>query len=274
MTNIRRHLFLLLLTISIAVAILFPILWGILISFKSRVDALSMPPAWIFTPTLTNYHAAFVEGDALRTLANSLLIATISSCIAIAFALPAAYWLSRTTSQWRRRTLVGAMTTRLAPATVIALPLFLAFARIRLLDTYIPIILVHAAIALAPAMWLLTVTLDRIPTAIDDASFLDGDRTITFFIRQLIPMCWPSFAVTAGFAFVLSWNEFFLTLMLTGYRGRPFTVAVSALMTPHGTNWGQVMAICTVSILPGVILATLGTRYIMALHDWPTEPTR
>lgn len=265
----RRRVLVSLITLVIAGSVLLPILWGVLISFKTRVDALAIPPAWLFSPTLANYHSAFISGDAARTLLNSLAIATLSAAVATILAFPAAYWLSRTTSAWRRRTLLGAMTTRLAPPTVIALPIFIAFARMQLLDTYVPIVLVHAAIALAPAMWLLTVSFDRVPIAIDDASFLDGDRTITFLLRQMIPMSWPSLIVTAALGFVISWNELFLALMLTGYETRPFTVAVSALMTPHGTNWGQVMAICTVAMLPGVLLASFGTGYVSVLQRDP-----
>jgi multiple sugar transport system permease protein len=251
----------------IGAVILLPILWGTMISVKTRVDGLSMPPRWIFVPTIANYRTAFIEGGATRTLANSFTIALASSIIAVLIALPAAYWVSRTRSRKRHSVLVGAMTTRLAPATVLALPLFLVFARLGLLDTYLPIILVHAGVSFAPAIWLLTVSLDRIPTAIDDASFLDGDRPLTFLLRQVLPMSRSAIIVTLSFCFVISWNEFFLALMLTGYDTRPFSVAVSALMTPHGTYWGEVMAICTAAILPGALLAMLGARYVTDLGD-------
>jgi multiple sugar transport system permease protein len=69
--------------------------------------------------------------------------------------------------------------------------------------------------------------------------------------------------VTTGFCFVNSWNEFFLALTLTGYQSRPFTVAVPALITPHGTYWGQVTAIATMGLFPGLLFAAFARKYII-----------
>src|SRR2546430_13162408 len=108
--------------IVLAVFILLPILWGILLSFKSRVDALSIPPVWLFTPTLDNYRAAFVSGPFSRTIVNSLFIATVSSIVAMAMAIPAAYALSRARIVGKEASLLAVLTVRMTPAAVIALP--------------------------------------------------------------------------------------------------------------------------------------------------------
>ena len=82
-------------SIVLAMIVLLPIVWGVILSHKTRVDALSMPPQWIFAPTLSNYKAAFVDGPYARTLLNSLIIAGASSMLAMALGLPAAYAFSR-----------------------------------------------------------------------------------------------------------------------------------------------------------------------------------
>jgi multiple sugar transport system permease protein len=239
-----------------------PIAWGISISLKSRVVALDMPPAWFFTPTLSNYKAAFLEDHYGKTLFNSLIIAISSSVIAMSLAIPAAYTFSRTRFRGHTSLFIGIMTVRMAPATVIAIPLFLIFAELKMIDTYFGIALVHAAVTVPLAVWLLKGFFDEIPTQIDDVALLDGDNRWTILSRQILPVCIPGLFITTFFCFINSWNEFFLALMLTGYDTRPFTVALPALITPHGTFWGQVTAISTVGLLPGILFALVARRYI------------
>lgn len=231
-----------------------PVIWGISISFKTRVDALATPPSWLFSPTLSNYTTALFDNDYGITIVNSLVIATASSLLAILLGVPAAYAFSRFRFKGNRSVFLGILSIRMAPATVIALPLFLIFSRLNLIDTYVAIVLVHTAVALALVVWIMKAFFDQVPREIDEASILDGTGRFRTMLTQVIPLCLPGLAVTTAFCFVNSWNEFFLALMLTGYETRPFTVAVPALMTPHGTYWGQVAAIATVGLVPGIII--------------------
>lgn len=246
-----------------ALIILLPVLWGIILSFKNRADALSMPPNWLFTPTLANYRAAFIEGTYMGTIVNSVIIAGFSSLIAMLLGVPAAYAFSRSNLKGNKAAFFGILTIRMAPATVIALPLFIIFTRLGLVDSYISIVLVHAGISVALVVWIMKGFFDEIPKEIDEASMLDGDSRYSALVRQVLPLCTPGLLVTAIFCFINSWNEFFLALMLTGYESRPFTVAVPALITPHGTYWGQVTAISTIGLLPGLLFAVLARRYLV-----------
>lgn len=246
-----------------AALVLLPIVWGVVLSLKTRADALSMPPEWIFTPTFGNYRAAFVDGPYAQTILNSLVIAGSSACLAMTLGVPAAYAFSRLRFSGHKATFLGILTIRMAPATVIALPLFLIFTKLNLADSYIAIILVHAGLGLALVVWIMKGFFDEVPVEIDEASMLDGDSRFSAMFRQILPLCTPGLLVTIAFCFVNSWNEFFLALMLTGYEARPFTVAVPALITPHGTYWGQVTAIATVGFLPGLLFAILARRYIV-----------
>lgn len=246
-----------------AVTILVPVVWGAIVSFKTRVDALSMPPHWLFTPSWENYWAAFADGPYAKTLLNSLIIATFSSIFAMLLGVPAAYAFSRSRFRCREAAFLGILAVRMAPATVIALPLFLIFTKLGLIDTYHAIILVHTAVNVALVVWLMKGFLDEVPLQIDEASLLDGDSRFSAMIKQVLPICIPGLLVTTAFCFINSWNEFFLALMLTGYDSRPFTVAVPALITPHGTNWGQVTAIATVGLLPGIAFALILRRFLI-----------
>ncbi|MDX6709064.1 MAG: polyol transport system permease protein [Blastocatellia bacterium] len=248
--------------VGLTVIILFPVVWGILLSLKTRVDALAMPPTFLFAATLSNYKAAFIEGPYWGTIVNSVIIASVSSLLAMLLGVPAAYAFSRSTFKGKDSVLLSLLTVRMAPATVIALPLFIIFSRLGLIDSYVAIILVHAGVSVALAVWIMKGFFDEIPREIDEASMLDGDSRYGAMLNQVLPLCVPGLLVTMLFCFLNSWNEFFLALMLTGYESRPFTVAVPALVTPHGTYWGQVTAISTVGLLPGLVFALLCRKYL------------
>ncbi|MEZ5358287.1 MAG: carbohydrate ABC transporter permease [Candidatus Zixiibacteriota bacterium] len=252
-----------LLFLILIICIVFPIIWGISISLKNRVDALATPPKWIFTPTLSNYNSALMEGDYGNTIINSLIIALSSSILAMMIGIPAAYMFSRFNFRGARAAFLGILTVRMAPATVIALPLFLIFSKLRLIDTYLAIILVHTAVALALVIWIMKAFFDEVPLEIDEASLIDGTGRVRILATQVLPLCLPGVAVTAALCFINSWNEFFLALMLTGFYSRPYTVAVPALVSPHGTYWGQVTAIATIGLIPAVLFAIIVRYFII-----------
>jgi len=211
----------------------------------------------------TGSKAALVDGPYGRTIFNSLIIAGVSSFIVMTLGIPAAYTFSRSKFKGKGAAFLGILTIRMAPATVIALPLFIIFSKLHLIDTYVAIILVHAGVNLGLAIWIMKSFFDEVPSEIDEASIIDGDSRFKAMIKQVIPLCAPGILVTAAFCFIYSWNEFFLALMLTGYNTRPFTVAVPALITPHGTYWGQVASISTIGLLPGLLFAFLARRFLI-----------
>lgn len=246
-----------------ALAIIFPILWGLMLSLKTRVDALSMPPNWIFRPTFENYSRGLIEGKHWKTFLNSLIIASGSSALALGFGVPAAYVFSRFRFKGSISIFFALLTTRMAPPLILALPLFLIFTKLRMIDNYLSIILVHAAVSIAVVVWIMKGFFDEVPKDIDDASLLDGDGWWGTFFKQICPLVAPGLLITGFYCFISSWNEFFLAMILTGFESRPFTVAVPALITPHGTYWGQVTAISTIGLFPCIAFALLARKYLV-----------
>ena len=263
MVNYRKYIpqtFNLLLGIVLAWIILFPIVWGIALSFMNRVDALSTPPSWFFRPTLSHYMDTLIDGPYLGTLGNSLLIASGSTVLVLLLGIPAAYSLSRMRFKRERQLLASVLSIRMAPPVVIALPLFILFSRMGLINSHIAIILVHSAVNISLAVWIMKGFFDAVPIEIDQASALDGDSPMRTMMKQILPVSMPGLFITGFFVFVNSWNEYFLALMLTSYSTRPFTVAVPALATPHGTYWGQVTAIATIGLIPGIFIAIVARK--------------
>jgi len=240
----------------IAIAIISPLIWLTLISLKTRVDALSIPPNWLFNPTFENYKSIF-QGDSIRTILNSFIIAFFSSLIVISLAIPAGYSFSRLTLKKLKNSFFFLMTMRMIPPAVIIIPLFLVFSRLSIIDNYLGITLIHIAINLPIAIWLLSIIFDRTPVSIDESAMIDGANYFQLLMHHIIPVNMLAILIIFIFCFVLSWNEFFLGMMLTSYGTRPLTVELSSLLTPHGTNWGKLSALTIISFIPILTLIVL-----------------
>ena len=240
----------------------FPYLWIILTSFKTRTQAQSLPPQWVFWPTIQNYHDAFITGPFSSNLWNSFFVSVISTLLALLLALPAAYAFSQLSIRGSRYYLFFILTTRMAPPVALALPLYGIFMTLQLRDTLVGLSVAHTTLNLSFAIWMLKGFYDAIPREIVDAARIDGLSHLNIVGRITIPMILPGLIVTAVFCIIFSWNDFFFAKVLVDKNGT-LPIALLGLDTVHGTKWGQVAAVCTVITLPLVLFAWLVQKYII-----------
>ncbi len=236
---------------------LLPYAWLIITSFKTRVDAFSMPPKWIFDPTFSNYKEAFLDKGFLLNLRNSLVVTTVSTCLALLIGLPSAYAFSRFKIKGEKALMYYLLGTRFTPVVALALPLYLVMAKVGLLNSYVGIIIAHITFNLPFVVWMMRGFFDMIPKEIDEAAKVDGCSWFYIFVRMALPLARSGLAATAVFCAVNSWNEFFMALILTGRATATMPVAIPGLLTPQGTIWGQIAAVGTVISVPVLIFAVI-----------------
>ena len=182
-------------TAAISFIYFIPVLWIILTAFKSHTDALSIPPKFIFTPTLDNFVGVFSRsyqagGEAIDTkfdlfFFNSIFIAGTSVLIALIIGTLAAYAFSRWPLKGNDTYMFIILTTRMLPPIIVIIPIFLMFRVTGLSGSYIGIILLYAAFNLPFTIWMMKSFFDEIPTEVEDAARVDGSsETKIFFKRQ------------------------------------------------------------------------------------------
>lgn len=236
---------------------LLPYAWLIITSFKTRVDAFSIPPKWIFDPTFTNYKEAFLDKGFLANLRNSLIVTGLSTSLALVIGLPSAYAFSRFRVKGERALMYYLLGTRFTPVVALALPLYLIMAKVGLLNSYVGITIAHITFNLPFVVWMMRGFFDMIPKEIDEAAKVDGCSWFYIFTRMAMPLAKSGLAATTVFCAVNSWNEFFMALILTGRATATMPVAIPGLLTPQGTIWGQIAAVGTVISVPVLILAVI-----------------
>ena len=243
---------------------LIPIAMIMMSSFKTDRDIFAVPPRLAFQPTWMNYVALWERwGDFFHGLLNSLIVTAGATIVAVLSSAVAGYAYSR----FRHKVLAGSafflIFIRLIPPIVITLPLFPAVNWLGLNDTHFILIILYATFFVSLGTLVMRTFIDQIPKEIDEAAVMDGRSRLGAFVFIIAPLAAPGIAATAVLCFILSWNEFLYAFILVAFEGRPLTVGIPGLVTPHGTLWGQVAAVAVVATLPILIFTFLVRRQLV-----------
>jgi multiple sugar transport system permease protein len=270
-----------------AVAIFFflPIFWWMLASIKPTQEILSVPPKLFgFDPTLNWYRVVLGNADptqfnvettgsvgrgsggstffSLPYLRDSAIVGVGSTALVLLLSAPAAYAMSRFAMRRRKDLAFWILSQRMMPPIVAAFPLFFMFRQFHWIDTYHGLILVHAAMNAPLAVLLLMSFFDEIPRDLDDAARVDGATRFGAFLISL-NLVKGGLVATAVLAFIFSWNEFLLSLVLTTGAIRTVPVASSTFTTAFLTEWGYLAALGIASMVPIFIFILLVQRHLV-----------
>src|SRR5262245_31564842 len=213
----RRYMKFIAVGIAVLVA-LAPVYWMITISLKHEIDQFAVPPPWFsFTPTFEHYRDAFLNRSFARYLLNSAIVSALSTLLALVIGTPAAYSLTRFRLPFglERKLLLWILSTRMFPAIVTAVPLFLMMRDLRMLNTRAALVLVYTAFNLPFVVWMMRGFFAEVPRELEEAALVDGDTFLGTFWRVVLPLVTPGLAATAVFCLIVSWNEFLYALVLT-----------------------------------------------------------
>lgn len=258
----------------VAFVYFFPVLWIILTAFKTYSDALAVPPVWLFTPTLENFvqvfsrsYSAGAEAVATgfdRFFFNSIFIAGSSVLIALVVGTLAAYGFSRFPLRGNDTYLFIILTTRMMPAIVVIIPIFLMFQITGLAGTYLGIILLYAVFNLPFTIWMMKSFFDELSPDVEDAARMDGSSEVRLFFKICLPQVVAGIAATAVFGLILTWNEFLFALLLTGVETRTIPVAMAQTIGGDiGVRWGLLAAIETLFLIPVIVVVFVLQNHLL-----------
>ena len=232
-------------------------------SFKVETQIFSVPPVWIFFPTIQNYTDVLVMDRFSRYLTNSLIVGVVSTFFTLTFGGMAAYALVRFKFMGKGVISITTLLLRMLPPAVLAVPVFVIWSDWNLLDKRTGLILVYVAMNLPFTIWILYGFIAQIPKELEEAAVIDGCNPYQVFFRVVLPLIRPGLAAAAIFTFRIAWNEFILSLVLTNRYTRTLPVATSLFLTDHGIQWGKIMAMGTLIALPPLIFTFIAARQII-----------
>jgi sorbitol/mannitol transport system permease protein len=249
---------------AVGLLIFFPILWTILTSFKTELEAFSLPPKFLFFDwTLENYGVVQERSNYLRYAMNSVILSLGATLVSLAFAIPAAWSMAFAPTKRTKDLLMWMLSTKMMPPVGALMPIYFIFNSYGLLDSRFGLIMVLFLLDLPFVVWMLYPYFQEIPGEILEAARMDGCTLWQELVYVLTPMAVPGIASTLLLNLILSWNEAFWTLTLTTTEAAPLTQFIASYSSPEGLFWAKLSAAATMAIAPILIIGWFAQRQLV-----------
>jgi raffinose/stachyose/melibiose transport system permease protein len=243
------------------VPLLFVFLDGARSNAQLGANSIGLPNPWVWS----NYSSILTTAPFWQFIGNSALIATVATILAVTFGSMAAFALSRYAFRGREFYYTLFISGLLFPLVMAALPLFALLQDLGLLDSWLGVALPEAAFALPITMLILRPFMRAIPGDLEDAALVDGAGRMRFFVQILIPLCKPALVTVSLLAFVTSWNQFLLPLLVfTTQSHFTLPVGVSVYQSTYSTNTALELAFTGLAALPALAVFVFAERYLVA----------
>ena len=249
--------------ILLAVVCVAPIILMFTTSLKLQTQIFNTGINFIFAPTLENYRDVLGEDSFKRYLGNSLMVGVVSTVITLVLGCMAAYGLARFRFPGRKSMAYVTLLLRTVPLAVLAVPVFMIWNQVGLINSLWGLILLYVAVNLPFAIWLLYGFILQVPKELEEAAAIDGCGPIKVFYKVVLPLIKPGIAAASIFTFRIAWNEFILALVLTDRATRTLPVAASLYITDIGVDWGKIMALGSLIAIPPLIFTFIAARQII-----------
>lgn len=245
------HLYL----IVLSIIAFFPLLWVLISSVKTSGELTSNPTGFLPKQfTLENFIHVIEDLRFAKNIGNSLMIALITTLIAIVISSMAAYGIVRffpVLGTLMSRALVA---TYMFPPILLAIPYSLVMAKIGLTNTRVGLIIVYLSFSVPYAVWMLVGFFKTVPLGIEEAARVDGANKVQVFVQIVLPLVMPGIVATAIYTFINAWNEFLYSLILINSTNlMTVSVALKSLQGAEILDWGDMMAASTLVVIPSVI---------------------
>jgi multiple sugar transport system permease protein len=242
--------------------ILFPLYWMLVNSFKRKGEFFTDPLT--FTPPRLEFSA---YRDALqysggKGLKDSLIVASATMVLSVGLGALGAYALAR--YRWGGKNFIFLiLVIQMLPPVSMALPLFLLFNKLKILDTFPALIIADTVFNLPYAIWLLQGFFEEIPLEIEEAGMVDGCSRWQVLTKIALPLVLPGLMAVSFFTFIFAWNEFMLAFIFARLKVTPLTVVIPAMVGADTILWERVYATSLMAIAPVLILSLLLQKYLV-----------
>jgi multiple sugar transport system permease protein len=251
--------------------LLLPLYWAAVTSIKPQEDLLADPPVWWPSdPTHLHYTTALDSFNGWKGLENSLIIAAVTTVLAVILGTAAAYSMARFRTGGKHLAFWFLSQRMLLPIAVI-IPVFLLYSRyseawfgFTLVDTKTGLVLLYTVFALPFTAWMMYVYFRQMPVELEEAALVDGCSRVQAMRKIAWPLAAPGLVSAAAFAFIFSWTEFLFAQVLARDQAITLPVALAGIITGfQGNQYGEASALTMVSLVPAIFLGILVQRHLV-----------
>jgi len=240
----------------ITVVVLVPIIAVVFLSLQPSLGSTATGL------TFENFGAVFEQTKVGTWLGNSLTVTLITVVVAVAVAAPAGYVLSRGRSKLVSGYSLILFIVQSLPVVTAVIPLFILFAQFGLVDNLAGVTIIYVGSTMSVAVWMMAAYFDSIPITLEEAAWMDGCSVFGSFSRIVLRNSLPGILSTAIFSFLLAWNDYLVAVVfLRSDENYTLQIGLQTFFQQNATNWGLVMAVAVIMMLPPIILFAALNKY-------------
>ena len=250
---------------------LFPFIMMIGISLTNKFAIMGIDtPIWPEKPILDNYSRIWKSIPLLHYIKNSLIVCAATVLLSLCLSVPASYGMSRFRFKGKQTFSASVLATQLFPGITMLLPIYTMYVNftkatgIPMIKTLHGLVIAFATFGIPYSIWMLKSYFDSIPIELDQAAMIDGCSRVQAVFKIILPLVVPGIIATGLYVFLLAWNNILFSGVLTDQATRTFATGLQEFSSESSTEYGQLMAACSVTTLPIVLLFFIFQRYFVS----------
>ena len=254
------------LVVVIVVFSVFPFYYAIVTSFTTGTDLFKIN-YWPRSLDWGNYATVLGGRNFVRSIWNSIFIATTTVAFALFLAVTASYALARVRFRGRGLLLMMILAVSMFPQIAVLAGLFELVRFLGIFNTPYAMIMSYVIFTLPFTVWVLTTFMRDLPVEIEEAAIVDGATPWIIITKVFLPLLWPALVTTGLLAFIGAWNEFLFALTFTSSettRTVPVAIGLLSGASQQEIPWGPIMAASVIVTVPLIILVLIFQRKIVA----------
>ena len=244
--------------VLLGLVIVFPVIYCITVSFKTRAELSVFPPRVLPESflNLENFKTVFRMAPLIRFMFNSVIVSGMGSILKLSFAIPAAYAFCYFNFPGKTLLFMVVLGTMMFPADTLIVTNYLTITKLNMLDNYLGMCI--TSLVGAAQMLMLRQNFKTIPQSYKDAAFMDGCGDLRYLIHVIIPLASPVILTLMVQSFITFWNAYLWPLLVTNrVEMRTVQIGIAMLTNPMDTNYTVILAAVTVLLIPSLFLFSL-----------------
>jgi len=248
-----------------AMWVVFPLYWLVKTSFQPGFAPSSLPPTWFGDFSLASYRAAFSSPALQAGLVHSLIVALGVTIVASGSGALAGYGLThlRRSSRVSGNYEFWVLSSRMAPPIAVAIPMFFVYTRVHLEDTLEGLIIAEVTTVVGIVTWIMIEAFRSIPMDLTEAAESDGCSSWQAFSRVALPLARPGLVGGATIAFLFTWNEFLLALILTNTQAQTAPLVLYTYIGYETFSISQLAAASCLVLIPTMLVVALFQKQLI-----------
>jgi multiple sugar transport system permease protein len=243
----------------------FPLIWVLGISLKTRPQVFTSPPLFFWTPTFENYANVLKTSGFLLALLNSVLISGGAVVLSFCVGVPTAYAMARFRFQGRTAIYNVLLIMRMLPPIAVLLPMYVLFVKLGISETRLSVILAYTTFSLPLVVWVMRGFFEDLPGELEESAWVDGASRLRTFLVVVLPLARPGLVAIGILSLLLAWNDFLFAAVLTGSRTQTLPVLLAGYTTADsGVDWGSLAASGMLVVMPVILVGFLVQRHLVA----------